>query len=82
MMTEYRPRTGHFERQLNNVPHNYANALVADLNHAEACLRERDAEIERLRSLIASLLKAGDAAIKGDYSEWDSLKPQEAADAD
>lgn len=89
-MSEYRPKTEEKDRRqmfqwvqeicgVGPEVDTQRNVLT-DLYNAEAVIRERDAEIERLRWLVASLVKAGDAAIKGDYSDWDTLKPQENHD--
>lgn len=36
-------------------------------------------EIERLRGVVLELIASGNAAIKGDYSDWDSVVPKAEA---
>lgn len=36
-------------------------------------------EIERLRGVVSELIASGNAAIKGDYSDWDSVVPKAEA---
>jgi hypothetical protein len=36
-------------------------------------------EIENLRGVVLELIASGNAAIKGDYSDWDSVVPKAEA---
>lgn len=64
-MTEYKPRTTKVQRvQICDYFNESQSArcqivvmLTVDLAHAESCLAERDAEIERLRKEIEQLKK-------------------------
>ena len=39
----------------------------------------REKEIGRLRDVLQKLIEAGNAAIKGDYSDWDFVVPEAEA---
>ena len=54
-------------------------AVVADLAHCEACLAEAELENQKLRECLRELIEVGNAAIKGDYSDWDSVVPKAEA---
>lgn len=50
-MMKYEPRASQFERDCCSY------AILADLKHAEACIKARDEEIERLHNLLVAKIR-------------------------
>lgn len=77
-MKTYIPKTTEWMRQ-NNWGAEAQQLVTADLTSCESSLSEAEREVERLRAVLRELVVSGGNAIKGDYSDWDSVVPKAEA---
>jgi len=75
---KYAPKTTEWMRK-NNWGAEAQQLVTTDLTSCESCLAEAERENQKLRECLRELIKVGNAAIKGDYSDWDSVVPKAEA---